>query len=447
MKVKSLVPRYYHDVWPRLPEIAKKFGTPFHLYNKPAILQTGAAMNMAFTGCRYRNYFAVKALPNPHIMKFLFEDLGFGFDCSSVSEVLMARSIGATAEDIMFTSNDTSYDEFLVALGNGGCILNLDDITMIDKVPQHQFPELVCFRINPGKRRTGNSIIGNPYDSKYGITYDQILPAYAAAKLRGAIRFGIHTMVCSNERNSRYIVETARELLNVTAMLYRKLGVKIELMNIGGGFGIPYKPGDVELNLEWIGAQIHKLLKDFGAEHGFVPKLFTECGRYVTGPHGILVNRVINMMQKYRRFIGVEVAMPGLMRPGIYGSYHHIDILTHDGKLRHGKKQRASVSGPLCENCDRLATERLLPAGTKEGDLVVTYNTGAHGLAMAYQYNGRTRPPELLDQTGRNEDVICIRRAETVDDLFRTIVPMSKTDDSQHAHHQHHRNLMHPRDR
>jgi diaminopimelate decarboxylase len=436
-KKTVLVPRYYHSVWPRLPEITKRFGTPFHLYNKPGILQTGSAMNSAFDGCRYRNYFAVKALPNPWIMKFLFEDLGFGFDCSSISEVLMARSIGATAEDIMFTSNNTTDEEFRVAMQNGGCILNLDDITLINRVPEHLFPDLICFRINPGKQRTGNSIIGNPYDSKYGITYDQILPAYAAAMMRGAIRFGIHTMVCSNERNSRYIVETARSVLDVAAMLHKELGIKVEFVNIGGGFGIPYKPGDNELKLEWIGSQIHKLLKDFASEHGFMPKLFTECGRYVTGPHGILVNRVINIMDKYRRFIGVEVAMSGLMRHGVYGAYHHIDILSRDGKLRHGKKQLVSVSGPICENCDRLATNRMLPASTRIGDLVVTYNTGAHGLAMAFQYNGRTRPMELLDQTRFNSDVICIRRAETVDDLFRTIVPL---DQRQMQHRQlHHR--------
>jgi diaminopimelate decarboxylase len=431
------VPQYYQDVWARLPEIAKRFGTPFHIYNKPAILETGAAMIRAFNGCRYRNYFAVKALPNPWIMKFLFEDLGFGFDCSSISEVILARSIGATAEDIMFTSNNTTDEEFRVALQNGGCILNLDDITLIDRVPEHMFPELICFRINPGKRRTGNSIIGNPYDSKYGITYDQIIPAYAAAKKRGAIRFGIHTMVCSNELNSQYFVDTARSVLEVAAKLRRKLGIKIEFINIGGGFGIPYKPGDEEIDLDWVGSEIHKLLKDFGAEHGFVPKLFTECGRYVTGPHGILVNRVINIMDKYRRFIGVEVAMSGLMRHGVYGSYHHIDILTRDGKLRRGKKRLVSVAGPICENCDRLATNRMLPASTKIGDLVVTYNTGAHGLAMAFQYNGRPRPKELLDQTGANADVICIRRAETPDDLFRTIVPI----DQRHMQHRqlHHR--------
>lgn len=418
-----LVPGYFKEnIWARLPELVKEFGTPFHLYSKPGILETGTAMQSAFRDCSYRNYYAVKALPNPWIMKFLFEELGFGFDCSSESELHLARSIGASGEDIMFTSNNTSLGEFESALSHGGCILNLDDISLISKVPE-PFPEFVSFRINPGKRRTGNSIIGNPYDSKYGITYEQILPAYQMAYIRGARRFGLHTMVCSNERRSSYIVETARSVLDVAGQLYDKLGIPVEFVNIGGGFGIPYKPGDKELSLEWIAANIHKLLTAFGAKHHFVPKLFTECGRYVTGPHGVLVNRVINVMDKYRRYIGVEAAMTGIMRHGVYGAYHHIDVLTPEGNPRSGKKQKVSVVGPICENCDRLATNRLLPKTIKEGDLVLTYNDGAHAAAMAFQYNGRPRLMELLDQDGTNANVVKIRRAEGIDDLVRTITP------------------------
>jgi diaminopimelate decarboxylase len=410
------------DIRARLPELVQKFETPFHIYSKPGIKQAGERMIKAFSGVPYRQYFAVKACPEPWIMEFLFKELGFGFDCSSIPEVIMARALGARGEDIMFTSNDTSPAEFEVALDND-IILNLDDISFLD--PLSTTPELICFRINPGRRRTGNTVIGNPYDAKYGITYDQIIPAYKTAMELGAKRFGIHMMICSNQRHSSYFVKTAQACLEIADLLDRELGIRVEFINIGGGFGIPYQPKDKEINLEWVGQKITKLFRDYEHRSGFMPKLMTECGRYIAGPYGVLVNKVLHTMQKYQHFVGVEAAMSGCPRPAFYGSYHHIDVLSPDGKLRTGRRHFTNVVGPKCENWDRLTAvdkPRLLPVSVKRDDLLITHKCGAHSGAMADNYNGRTRLKGLLDQDGTNENVIVIREAEKIGDLFRNIV-------------------------
>jgi len=417
------MPSYFRrDIYPRLPALIKKFGTTFHFYSKPGILKTGKFMRSAFKSLTYRQYFAVKALPEPWILEFLFKELGFGFDCSSIAELVMARAVGARKHDIIFTSNDTSDEEFACAAKDDGCILNLDDITFIHLI--RTFPRVICFRVNPGKLRKGGSIIGEPYKSKYGITYEQILYAYKTVMSRGAEYIGIHTMICSNERHASYFVETARSMLEVAALLYSKLGIKVEFINIGGGFGIPYRPSDPELHLEWIGKKISKLFHDFAGQYGFIPILLTECGRFVTGPHGILVNPVLHVMQKYRRYIGVAAAMTGCPRPAFYGAYHHIDVLLPNGRPILGSRCYTNVVGPKCENWDRLTAvdkERLLPKFVKRGDILVTGNCGAHSGAMADNYNGRTRLMGLLDQDGTNENTIMIRRAETIKDLFSTI--------------------------
>jgi len=401
-----------------LPRLVKKFGTPFHVYDLIGIFETGRAMIHAFRRVGYRQYFAVKALPNPFILQFLYEELGFGFDCSSIAELRLVRAIGARGEDIIFTSNNTTVEEFKEALAHGGCILNLDDISLIKKVPG-KFPEFICFRYNPGKRRTGNSIIGEPKHAKYGITYAQILPAYREAKRRGTKRFGLHTMVCSNELRAKYMVETVRMLLEIAALLKKELGIELEFINMGGGWGIPYKPGQKKISLTFMADRITKLLEEFGKKHGFTPKLLSECGRYPTGPHGVMVVKVINQKFIYERHVGVDAAMNGLMRHGIYNAYHHADVLTSRGVPRRGRRARMNLVGAICENCDRLATNRLLPKATKEGDLVVVHCTGAHGWAMCFQYNGRLRIQELARYP--DETVRRIRRAERVEDLFPTL--------------------------
>ncbi|MEW8137661.1 MAG: diaminopimelate decarboxylase [Candidatus Thiodiazotropha endolucinida] len=394
-----------------LEEIVEHFGTPFHLYDEKGIRENGEALIRAFEGVdSFREYFAVKALPNPTIMKIM-QDLGFGFDCSSIAELLLSRQIGASGEQIMFTSNNTSAAEFAVAEADGGCVLNLDDISLIDKVPQ--MPELVCFRYNPGERRSGNSIIGNPIEAKYGVAHDQLLEAYRKAMQRGARRFGLHTMLASNELNHAYMVETARMLLDRVVSLSEKLGIHFEFINIGGGLGIPYRPQEKPLDIASMGREIADLFRSFKAHHGYAPKLFLESGRYITGPYGVLITRAINRKEIYRTYVGVDACMSSLMRPGMYGAYHHISVL---GK--QGEQETVDVVGSLCENNDKFAVQRPLPA-IQDDDILIIHDTGAHGHAMGFNYNGKTRPKELLLRSDGSVDLI--RREETIDDIFTTL--------------------------
>ncbi|MBW9272063.1 MAG: diaminopimelate decarboxylase [Candidatus Thiodiazotropha sp. (ex. Lucinisca nassula)] len=394
-----------------LEEIVEHFGTPFHLYDEKGIRENGEALIRAFAEVdSFREYFAVKALPNPTIMKIM-QDLGFGFDCSSIAELILSRQIGASGEQIMFTSNNTSAAEFAVAEADGGCVLNLDDISLIDKVPQ--MPELICFRYNPGERRSGNSIIGNPIEAKYGVAHDQLLDAYQKAMLRGARRFGLHTMLASNELNHAYMVETARMLLDRVVSLSEKLGIHFEFINIGGGLGIPYRPQEKPLDIVSMGRDIADLFRSFKAHHGYAPKLFLESGRYITGPYGVLITRAINRKEIYRTYVGVDSCMSSLMRPGMYGAYHHISVL---GK--EGEQETVDVVGSLCENNDKFAVQRPLPA-IQDGDILIIHDAGAHGHAMGFNYNGKTRPKELLLRSDGSVDLI--RREETIDDIFTTL--------------------------
>ncbi len=396
---------------PVLPAIVAHYGTPFHIYDETGIRATGAALKRAFAGIAgFREYFAVKALPNPRIMQIM-QSMGFGFDCSSVAELVLSRRLGVTGDGIMFTSNNTSQDDFHAAAADGGCILNLDDISLVDKVPR--MPELVCFRYNPGERRTGNSIIGTPVEAKYGVAHDQLLDAYRQAMARGARRFGLHTMLASNERNYTYMVETARMLLDLVQWLSAELGIRFEFINIGGGLGIPYKPEDTPLDIDSMAAEITVLFAAFKAQQGYAPALFLESGRYMTGPHGVLVTRAINRKEIYRTYVGVDACMSALMRPGMYGAYHHISVL---GKP--GAAETVDVTGSLCENNDKFAIQRALPH-IMDGDILYIHDTGAHGHAMGFNYNGKPRPKELLfREDGRVE---LIRREETLDDLFATL--------------------------
>jgi len=398
---------------PILEAVAEHFGTPFHIYDEAGIRETGRALNRAFAGLPgFREYYAVKALPNPAILSIM-RSMGFGFDCSSIAELVLARRVGARGDDLMFTSNNTSAEEFAVALDDGGSIINLDDITLVPKVPA--MPSLICFRYNPGPRRTGNEIIGNPVESKYGVSHEQILGAYRAARDRGATRFGLHSMLASNERNHRYMVGTAEMLLDLARWIGGELGIVFEMINIGGGLGIPYRPDDPPLDLTAMGAEIAGCFTDFGNETGQVPKLYLESGRYMTGPHGVLVVRAINRKDIYRTYIGVDASMAALMRPGMYGAYHHITV---HGADPDAPTRPVDVVGPLCENNDKFAIQRPLPP-VADGDLLIIHDTGAHGHAMGFNYNGRLRPQELLLR--EDGTVERIRRAETLDDHFATL--------------------------
>jgi diaminopimelate decarboxylase len=404
---------FENRLYPALREIVDHFGTPFHIYDEAGIRETGDTLKSAFSQLGgYREYFAVKALPNPAILGIMAE-MGFGFDCSSIPELVLARQAGAGGMDIMFTSNNTSAEEFHAAAEEGGCILNLDDISLIPKVPR--MPELVCFRYNPGPSRTGNSIIGNPEESKYGVTGEQLPEAYGKAKALGARRFGLHTMVVSNEINYEYMVQTAAMLLELADRIGKDLDIRFEFLNIGGGFGIPYRPGTGPLNLEAMGREITGLFLNFEKRAGYRPRLFTESGRYMTGPHGVLVTRAINHKSIYRKYVGVDACMSALMRPGMYGAYHHITV---PGKNGSPDTATVDVVGSLCENNDKFAIQRSLPK-IEDGDILCIHDTGAHGHAMGFNYNGRLRPQELLLKTDGSVELI--RRAETMADHFATL--------------------------
>ena len=354
----------------------------------------------------------MKALPNPRILQIM-QDLGFGFDCSSISELMLSRQIGARGEDIMFSSNNTTADEFMAADADGGCILNLDDISLVDKVPA--MPETISFRYNPGPARSGNSIIGDPVESKYGVADTQIIDAYKAARLRGALRFGLHTMLVSNELNADYMVQTAAMLLGVAARVSNALDIRIEFINIGGGLGIPYEPGQKPLDIMAMAAKIEDLFGAYKAQNGYAPRFYIESGRFITGPHGVLVTTAINQKDIYRKYIGVDACMSALMRPAIYGAYHHITVA---GKQLTKHFEKVDVAGSLCENNDKFAIQRLLPE-IMDGDRLLIHDTGAHGHSMGFNYNGRLRPKELL--LCSNGSVELIRREETVEDLFATL--------------------------
>ncbi|PIE57602.1 MAG: diaminopimelate decarboxylase [Desulfobulbus propionicus] len=404
---------YRSRLYPRLAAISQHYGTPFHIYDELGIRETGQRLQQVFAGVRtFREYYAVKALPNPRIMQIM-QDMGFGFDCSSATELMLSRKIGADGDDIMFTSNNTSAEEFALAMEDGGCILNLDDISLIDKVPE--MPELICFRYNPGARRSGNAIIGNPVEAKYGVSHDQILDAYRRAQQKGAKRFGLHTMLASNELYHGYMIQTAQLLLQLIQTISSELGIVFDFINIGGGLGIPYTPEDTPLDLEAMGKGITELFHIFEQKNGYMPALYMESGRFMTGPHGVLVVQVINRKDIYRTYIGVDASMSALMRPALYGAYHHIEVL---GKENGGGHEVVDVVGSLCENNDKFAIQRSLP-GIEINDTLIIHDTGAHGHAMGFNYNGQLRPKELLFR--QDGQVELIRRQEQPRDYFATL--------------------------
>jgi len=399
-------------LFPHLPAIAAHYGTPFHIYDEAGIRETGRLLKEAFADIPvFREYYAVKALPNPSVMA-LMRDMGFGFDCSSIAELMLARQQGATGDAIMFTSNNTSQADFAAAAAEGGCILNLDDLTLIDKVPV--MPELICFRYNPGNRRRGNDIIGKPEEAKYGVSHEQIIEAYRRARARGAKRFGLHTMLASNELHYSYMVQTAAMLLELVETIGKELGIRFEFINIGGGLGIPYLPEHDPLNITAMGEEITELFADFKDRHGYCPALLMESGRYMTGPHGVLVVRAINRKEIYRTYIGVDACMSALMRPALYGAYHHIEVLGKEGS----ETEMVDVVGSLCENNDKFAVQRPLPK-IVDGDILVIQDSGAHGHAMGFNYNGKMRPQELLLR--QDGTVRLIRREERPEDYFATL--------------------------
>ncbi len=400
----------------QLEEIALKYPTPFIIYDENAIRDNARSFYKAFSWVEgFKNHFAVKACPNPTIMNILREE-GMGVDCSSLPELLLSEKVGFKGEEIVFTSNDTPGEEFAEA-ARLGAVINLDDIGHIETLENSAgIPELVSFRYNPGDARTGNVIIGEPSEAKYGVTGDQITEAYRIVKKKGAKRFGLHTMVASNELEDAYFVETARMLFELAVKLNRECGIKVELINMGGGIGIPYRPADKAVDLDYISGEIKELYNQVIVNKGIGPlKIVFECGRLVTGPYGYLVSRVRHVARKYKDYVGLDACMANLMRPGLYGAYHHITV---PGKEGLAAENHYDVTGSLCENNDKFAIDRPLPT-VEKGDLMVIHDAGAHGYAMGFNYNGKLRSAELLLREDRS--VQLIRRAETIDDYFATM--------------------------
>ena len=400
----------------QIEAIAARYPTPFHLYDEKAMRANARALLSAFSwNPGFREYFAVKAAPNPYLLKILAAE-GFGADCSSMTELLLAERIGLSGERIMFTSNDTPAGEYVKAKALGA-ILNLDDISHIDFLAAHAgLPDLICFRYNPGPLKEGNAIIGHPEEAKYGFTRDQLFEGYRIAHEKGVQRFGLHTMVASNELNPEYFVHTADLLFELVAELSRTLGIRFEFVNIGGGIGIPYRPEQEPVDLGRVSRGIRERYDAVVAGSGLAPlRLFMECGRMVTGPYGYLVARVLHLKHTYKAFAGLDACMADLMRPAIYGAYHHITVL---GREDAPCDAVYDVTGSLCENNDKFAINRPLPR-LERGDMLAIHDAGAHGHAMGFNYNGKLRHAELLLR--ENGDVVPIRRAETAEDLFATL--------------------------
>ncbi|MDD5147496.1 MAG: diaminopimelate decarboxylase [Candidatus Daviesbacteria bacterium] len=404
-------------------KITKKYPTPFHIYDEKGIRETAGKFYKAFDwveGGGFKNYFAVKALPNPYILKILKEE-GMGADCSSLPELILADKTGIKGENIMFTSNNTPAVEFKKAM-ELGAIINLDDISHIPFLEKAAgIPEIICFRYNPGPlRKSGvNTIIGKPEEAKYGLTKSQLFEAYKIMRDKGVKRFGLHTMVVSNELDINALAETAAMLFDLVVEISKELGIRFEFVNLGGGIGIAYKPDQKAVDLEELSKRIKKLYEEKIIKNNLHPlRVIYECGRMVTGPYGYLITTVIHEKHTYKDYIGVDACMANLMRPALYGAYHHITVL---GKENKPKTHIYDVTGSLCENNDKFAIDRKLPK-IDIGDIIVIHDTGAHGFAMGFNYNGKLRSAELLLKPDGKVEMI--RRAETIDDYFATLKKM-----------------------
>lgn len=416
--------------------LAKKFPTPFHLYDEQFIRETVRGLNKAFSWCPgFRNHFAVKATPNPYILQTLKEE-GCGTDCSSIAELVLSEKMGFKGEEVMFTSNNTPIKEFAKAK-DIGAIVNIDDFSHIDFLNEELgLPDLVSFRYNPGPGRTGNVLIGDPKEAKFGATMSQLMDGYKKCKELGVKRFGLHTMVVSNCLKVDELLETARMLFTIVGDLKTKHGIDIEMVNLGGGIGIPYRPNQEVIDVAAVGSGIHEIYKELIEGKGLSPpKVVMECGRYITGPAGFLVTRVCHRKRIYKNYVGIDACMANLMRPGMYNAYHHISVFPDESPPPGLPKRNATapdnsndliikdhvfdVVGGLCENNDKFAIDRELHPEPRVGDVAVIHDSGAHGHSMGFNYNGKPRSAEYLYRPDKS--VLEIRRAETLDDIFSTL--------------------------
>lgn len=408
----------------QLEKIAAQYPTPFHIYDEKGIRENARRLKAAFAwNPGYREYFAVKATPTPAILKILKEE-GCGCDCSSLTELMMAEKCGVTGEGIMFSSNNTPAEEFQLA-DRLGAIINLDDLTLVDFLKESigHIPEKICCRYNPGgvftlgETREGFQVMDNPGDAKYGMTRAQIAEAYRKLSDMGAKEFGIHAFLASNTLSNDYYPALARILFQLAVDLKEETGCHITFINLSGGVGIPYRPDQPENDIAVIGEGVRKAYEEILVPAGMGDvALYTELGRYMLAPYGHLVTRATHEKHIYKEYIGVDACACNLMRPAMYGSYHHITVM---GKENAPCDHKYDVVGGLCENNDKFAVDRMLPK-IDMGDLLVIHDTGAHGHAMGYNYNGKLRSAELLLK--EDGSVELIRRAETVEDYFSTVV-------------------------
>jgi diaminopimelate decarboxylase len=399
-----------------LAALAEQYGTPLHVYDEAALRRNARRLRQAFAWAPgFTEYFAVKATPNPFILKALRAE-GCGLDCSSLAELTLAERTGFRGEEIMFTSNNTPATEFAAAR-RLGAIINLDDLSHLPYLRDHVgLPDLLCFRYNPGDTRVGNAIIGRPAEAKFGLTRPQLFEAYRLARQWGVRRFGLHAMVASNTLDAQYLIDTATMLFELVVALAAETGARCEFVDLGGGVGIPYRPEQEAVDLARFGAGVQAAYDAQIRPAGLHPlKVYMECGRVITGPAGCLITRVRHVKRTYKTFVGVDATMADLMRPGLYGAYHHISALGQDSAPAG---EVCDVTGSLCENNDKFAVDRALPA-VAPGDLLVIHDTGAHGHAMGFNYNGKLRAAEALVRP--DGAALLIRRAETLDDLFATL--------------------------
>ena len=401
----------------QLQEITKTYPTPFHLYDERGIRENARRLKEAFAwNPGFREYFAVKATPNPFILKIL-QEYGCGTDCSSLTELMMSDACGFSGHDIMFSSNDTPPEEFRMA-ADLGAIINLDDITHIRCLEETigYIPETICCRYNPGGLfQISNDIMDNPGDAKYGMTTEQLFDAFRILKEKGAKRFGIHAFLASNTVTNDYYPMLAKALFDVAVQLKEETGADIRFINLSGGIGIPYRPDQEPNDIRVIGEGVRKVYEEVLVPAGMGDvALYTELGRFMLAPYGCLVTRAIHEKHTHKEYIGVDACAANLMRPAMYGAYHHITVM---GKENLPCDHKYDVVGSLCENNDKFAIDRMLPE-IQTGDLLVIHDTGAHGFAMGYNYNGKLKSAELLLK--EDGSVEMIRRAETPKDYFAT---------------------------
>ena len=399
----------------QLKEIDKTYKTPYHLYDEKGIRENALRLKDAFSWNKgFREYFAVKATPNPYIIKIL-QECGCGVDCSSLTELMMSEKLGFRGDDIMFSSNDTPAEEFALARKLDAQI-NLDDITHIDFLNDIcGIPETICCRFNPGGVfKISTSIMDNPGDAKYGFTKPQIIEGYKRLKEMGAKRFGIHSFLASNTVTNEYYPTLARILFETVVEIKEKTGVQISFVNLSGGVGIPYTPDQEPNDIYKISEGVKKAYDEILVPAGIDVAIYTELGRYMLGPYGCLVTKAIHEKHTHKEYIGVDACAVNLMRPAMYGAYHHITVM---GKENEPCDHKYDITGSLCENNDKFAIDRMLPK-IDMGDFLVIHDTGAHGFAMGYNYNGKLKSAELLLK--EDGSVQMIRRAETPKDYFET---------------------------